>query len=252
MPALTRFESASIEEIRAASLTTLDSLTELRDVEAAVACWVQQLLPAQSTDDALWILEQHRAHTHAPWWRYAIATGIGSGCDGKSQAWATAIWRWWQAEPATVSLTTCHLATDSETEQWLASNTPDNVGDKLLGMITNVGRERQWGTLLGRALGSERPLPKCILTIRENLPNPDAALDALLLGRDDAEIVDTAAVSPLAAASCEGGFIHRGEPSSACAQVPIHRIPAPLAPSSLPIWRTSSGLGAIAIRFTRL
>ena len=194
--ALSTFDSASIEEVRSASLTTLDSLRDRRDVKAALACWVEGSLVAQSIDDAIWILEKQGGQTHARWWRQAIATGIGVACDRRSPTLAKAIWRWWQAEPATVSLTTCHMGTGSETEEWLSSSIPENLRDELLEMIVKVSREREWGTLLGGALGSERPLPKCIQTIRENLPNSDSALTALLVGREDAEIVDTAAKDP--------------------------------------------------------
>ena len=193
--ALTRFDSASIDEVRAASLTALDAIPELCEVEAALSRWVEHSLPTQSTDDALWILEQHTAKTHACWWRRAIGTGIRMGCTTKTQAWAAAIWCWWQTDPDSVVSTTDHLAGDYETEQWLASNTPQNLDDKLIAIIARISRQREWGTLLGRALGPNRPLLRCIETLIQNLTNPASALNALLLRRDHAEIVDAAAAT---------------------------------------------------------
>ena len=194
--ALTRFESASIDDVRAASLTALDAIPDLRELEASLSRWVEQCLPAQSTDDALWILGQYTAKTHAQWWRRAIGAGIDMACATKSQAWATAIWCWWQTNPDTVRVTTDHLVSDRATEEWLASNTPRNLDDRLIATIARLSREREWGSLLGRSLGSDRPLLTCIQTLIQNLSNPEEALDPLLLGRDHTEIVDAAAANP--------------------------------------------------------
>ena len=192
---LQKLESASVADVRAASLVTLDALPQLGAVEAALARWVEQSLPTQSTADALWILEQQAGQSHAPWWRRAVGRGVDAACLAKKQAWAMALWRWWQAGPESVSLTIGHLERTHETGQWLASNTPENVDDVLVGVLAGVCREREWATLFGRALGATRPLLTCVESLRHNLSNPEVGLDALLLDRHVAEIVDAAAAT---------------------------------------------------------
>ena len=190
--ALDGFDRASIQDVRAASLVTLDAIPQLGAVEAALARWVEKSLPEQSTEDALWILKQQAGETHVPWWRRAVGTGLDTACHAKNKVWATAIWRWWHARPEIVFHTTGHLARTHETEQWLARNAPANVECALFRVLAEVCRERKWATLFARALGSTRPLLSCVESLRQNLPNPEEGLDVLLLDRDAGEIVDTA------------------------------------------------------------
>ena len=189
------FENASIEEVRSASLTTMDTISELHQVEGALARWVENSLPEQNTGDALWILEQHLADTHAVWWRRAIGNGIDAACCAKRQAWAKAIWRWWQARPDGVSLMMRHLEMSSDTEQWLASYAPPDIDDILVNHLAEPCRERAWANLFGRALGSSRPLSKCVDTLRRNVSNPEAGIDVLLIDREAVEIVSAAAAT---------------------------------------------------------
>ena len=193
MCALNGFEDASIDEVRSASLTTMDTIPALHSVEGAIARWIENFLPEQDTDDALWILEHHLAQTHAVWWRRAIGHGMNAACLAKTPIWAKAIWRWWEARPDSVSLTMGHLATGRDTEQWLASHAPPNVGDILVSHLAEPCRERAWAILFGRALGSNRPLSTCVNTLRTSLSTPESGVDAILIDRDAVEIVSVAA-----------------------------------------------------------
>jgi nucleoside phosphorylase len=191
--ALCHWESASGSDVRTASLVRLDTIPEHSAVEAALTRWVERYLPEQSTDDALWILEKQAGDTHAAWWRQAVGRGVRAACRAKTGNWATAIWRWWEARPDSVPLTTGHLEEAHETEAWLASSAPSKINDALLDVLAEFCREREWPTLLGRALGSGRPLATCVERLRQCLSHPEAALDGLLVDRENAEIVDAAA-----------------------------------------------------------
>ena len=186
-------ENASIDEVRSASLTRMDTIPELHPVERAITRWTENSLPEESIEDALWILEHHLADTHAVWWCRAIGDGISAACRERKQAWAKAIWRWWQARTDSVSLMTGHLATSRETEQWLALHAPPHVADLLVNHLAQLCRKRGWATLFGRALGSNRPLSKCIDSLCRTVSNPEAGVDALLIDREPAEIVSAAA-----------------------------------------------------------
>ena len=190
--ALKKFRHATVADVRAASLVRLDATTRSRDVETALAGWIEKSLPVQSTEDALWILEKQRGEVHASWWRRAVGMGVRAACLERHRAWATAIWRWWQARPDNVDLTTNHMSPSHQIEHWLASSAPDNVDDKLLNALAPVCNEWNWGTLFARALGTHRPLITCVNFLRESLSHFEVAVDALLLDRDEVEVVDTA------------------------------------------------------------
>ena len=194
--ALHRFEDASIEEVRSASLTAMDTISDLQPVEEALTRWVQSFLPAEETDDALWILEHHLNNTHALWWRQAIARGMNNACLAKTVAWAKAIWRWWEALPKSIPLTMRYLSISRDTEQWLTSYTPSDVNDAVINELAPMCGKRNWATLLARALGSSRPLLSCIRALRHNVPHPETGLHTLLLARDPKEIVAAALGTP--------------------------------------------------------
>jgi len=193
--ALDNIESATVNEIRTASLVRLDAILEPNVVESALARWAEAQLPALSTEDAFWILVHQAGDAHATWWRRGIGAGIDSGCRARSRTWATAIWRWWMAHPESVPLISARLDRTHETGDWLAKNTPPRVDDDLVSAIAHVCRERCWATVLARSLGSTRPLADCVVTLKNSLPNPEAGLEVLLVDRSADEIVDAAAAT---------------------------------------------------------
>ncbi len=191
---LIKLSDASSGEVRAASLARMAGVPELSEVEAALSQWVEVHLPDQPTDDALWILENHTNKSYPRWWRRAIGQGLDTVFLRRSSAWATAVWRWWQVQPRSISWTSMHLDTSHKTEEWLATNIPTNASDGLLEHVISLCREREWATLLARALGSVRALSDCVKVMQRNLRTPEAGLNALLDERSEAEVVDAAAV----------------------------------------------------------
>lgn len=210
--ALRSMERASVDDIRTASLVRLDSITDRSVIESALARWVETQLPTQSSEHALWIIEQQAGDTHAPWWRRGVGAGLDSGCSTTCVNWATAIWRWWVARPRIVSLLTPHLGRGRETEEWLAAHIPVEADDELVDAIADVCRERGWATLLARSLGSTRPLTQCVEMLRNSLPHPEAGLKALLDKRTAEEIVDVAAATCWAPLITEAAILTIAKP----------------------------------------
>jgi len=192
---LSSLENASIGDIRTASLVRLDAISDVNPIEAALIRWTETRLPAQSAEDAVWILEQQLSDAHAAWWRRAIARGVSDGCRARSRNWSTAIWRWWQARPDRVNMIVDRLDGTRETEQWLAADAPTNLSDGVVSVLGRVCHERDWSILLARTLGSNRALTDCVTILRENLTHPEAGLEILLAERSPAEVVDAAATT---------------------------------------------------------
>lgn len=190
---LNNLDNASVNDVRTASLSRLETIPELGTIEKALTRWVEKLLPEQPIEDALWILEQKAGDAHAAWWRRAVKMGVSASCREKSRKWANAIWKWWQAQPKSVSLIIEHIEKSHTAEKWIAKSAPTNLNDELVDALLPVCHEREWPTLLIRALGTDRPLVDCIKQLRLNLSNPDTSLDELLIDRSAVEIIDAAA-----------------------------------------------------------
>jgi len=190
---LGELQYATVGEVRTASLAKLEAFEDRSVFEDALSRWAEERLPAQSIDDALWILEHHAGARHSDWWCTAVGKGIATGCKSKSHAWAQALWKWWAASPVSLQQMQEYLPVDAKTEVWLSDTAPTAVDDALLTAVGKVCHERKWASLLASALGATRPLQHCIEVLRHNVPNPDAGLDNLLSKRNGGEVVDVAA-----------------------------------------------------------
>lgn len=190
--ALMRLGEASIQDVRAASLVSLRQIGDLTQIESALATWIENRLPEASPPDALWVLDQAAGKDHAPWWRRAVEAGVRAACQSRSSQWANAIWKWWLARPDSAALLTQYMKDTPATEEWLATSAPKNLGDELVEAVSVICREREWPTLLARALGPPRPLPDSVGRLRANLLNPEAGLHVLLRKRSASEVVDAA------------------------------------------------------------
>lgn len=192
---LGKLEDATVNDVRTASLVKFDSFPNRSALEMALTHWAKSRFTEQSPDDVRWLLEQQAGNTHAPWWRQALGQGMAEGCRSRSKSWATAIWRWWQACPETVTYVMRHLENTNATQQWLASETPVSVADELVNRLVEVCRPREWAVLLARALGHQRTLAECVNVLRQNFSRPEAGLDDLLIDRIPVEVVEAAASS---------------------------------------------------------
>ena len=184
---------ATVGEVRTSSLAKLDIFEDLTVFEEALSRWVEDRLPAQSVEDALWIIEHQAGVQHSDWWRSSVGTGIANGCKSMSQTWGQALWSWWDTHSDSLQHTIEHIPVNARSEKWISDYTPVKVNDELLTAIVNVCRERKWASLLARSLGSTRPLKHCIEVLRHTVPNPEAGLDILLSERSAGDIVDVAA-----------------------------------------------------------
>ena len=204
---------ATAVNIRTASLTKLDQVTNRDKIEAALAGWIRTFLPSAAGHDALWILQHHLSQDHVLWWRNGVSSGLSLAISQRHSVWARALWRWWTESPNAVEWTDGYLNGLAVVEVWLANCAPDEVHDDLLKKLLGVCRKYDWATLLARILGSGRPLQKCIGIMMEALQHPEDGIEALLVGRGNPEII-TAAVtsnwSPLVAKAAE---ITRTQPS---------------------------------------
>jgi GTPase-associated protein 1, N-terminal domain type 1/CHAT domain len=190
--ALTNLGEASPGDIRMASLTRLDQVTNQGEVEAALTAWVQARLPEAEDQDALWVLQHHLSQEHAPWWRSGVSRGLAAAFKQRRPEWARALWNWWTRLPSAIEWTARYLDGSAAVEGWLANHTPKEIHGDLLKMILEVCRKHNWATLLARTLGSGRPLVECIGTMREVLRSPEEGIKALLSGRADKEIIAAA------------------------------------------------------------
>ncbi len=191
---LENFSSATVGEIRTASLVKLDILENHVKFKKAVSQWVEYQLPEQPVKDALWIIEQHTGTLHSDWWRISVGKGIANGCKSMSPIWGHALWIWWESDSTSLQHVMKYIPTNIKCEQWISAYTPDYVDDELLAAIIDFCRERKWTHLLAKSLGTTRPLRHCIEVLRNTVPNPDAGLDTLLNERSAEEIVDIAAI----------------------------------------------------------
>lgn len=202
MEMLSTLSHAPFGEIRTASLTRLDGLAEANQAQTALSSWVEAHLPGQSLDDAFWVLDTYRGGAHARWWQEAVGRGLDAGIQKRSTSWSRALWCWWRARPQSIAWLKVHLDVSHEAEAWLGNGTPDHLGGACLEAIRELCRERDWATLLVRALGRGRPLMECVEMLRQDVGSPEAGLSELLEGRSDEEIVEAAVAtdwSPLIA-----------------------------------------------------
>lgn len=190
---LGKLQQASVGEVRTASLVRLEIFDNRTVFGDAISRWVEDNLPTQTNEDAIWILEHHAGARHSDWWCSAVKKGIADSFKSKSPAWAQALWRWWVARPDSLQQIKEHLPADAKCEEWISGFAPDKVDDELLAVVVNVCHERKWGSLLAKALGTKRPLKQCIALLLDTVPNPEAGLAILLGKRSAIEVVDVAA-----------------------------------------------------------
>lgn len=190
--ALREFASASVSDVRAASLTRLDQFTDISEIRTALAKWIEKHLPEQSTTDALWICLQAAGETHAEWWRNGVASGIRLACQARPREWATSIWAWWQKHTDSVTVLATYLDNSQATERWLAAQVPHHIENDLLDSLALLCGVREWPHLLSAALGTGRPLDYCVRRVRATLARPEAALESLLAGRDAKDVLNAA------------------------------------------------------------
>lgn len=203
---LSELREANVGNIRTASLTKLDQVTNLGEVEAALAGWIQMFLPAADDHDALWILKHHLSQDHVLWWRNGVSRGLSAAFTQRHSEWARALWHWWTESPNAVEWTDGYLDGSAAVEVWLANYAPAEVHDDLLKKLLGVCRKFKWATLLARTLGSSRPLVKCINIMMEALRQPEKGIKGLLIDRGDTEIVAAAVATnwpPLVARAAE-------------------------------------------------
>lgn len=180
-------------DIRSASLTKLDQVTNLDEIETAVATWIQARLPGASDSDALWILQHHLSQEHEPWWRRGVGRGLEGAFEVRNPEWGAAFWHWCMQQPRAFDWLSGYLDGSESDETWLVENVPEGVHEDLLKKIFVVCRNYGWATLLARTLGRSRPLVECIETMRKVLRRPGDGIKPLLLGRSDTEVVTAAA-----------------------------------------------------------
>jgi hypothetical protein len=186
---LSDFSEASSQDIRTASLTKLDHFPNQDEVKASLALWIESHLPEASDQDALWILQHHRSQSQVGWWRSGVSEGIVTALSHRSRAWRSALWRWWAQTPIAIEWIENHLDGSATVEEWLSNGAPAEVHDELVMHLVLLCEKFDWGTLLARTLGRNRPLIECVNSMRSVLRSPDNGIGALLKGRSDTEIV---------------------------------------------------------------
>lgn len=210
--ALAELREASPGDIRTASLTRLDQVTNKGEVEARLAVWIQEHLPEAATQDALWILKHHLSQDHSLWWKRGVSHGIAAAFKQRRSEWAKALWRWWNCLPNSIDWTADYLDGSAKVECWLADSPPNEIQGDLLKKLVEMCRKHNWATLLAKILGKSRPLMECVCTMREALRRPEEGIEALLTSRGNSEIFSAAAATNWPPLIVRAAEISRTEP----------------------------------------
>ena len=203
----------SIEDIRTASLTTLDNVTDRGAIEGSLATWVEKHMPDVDDQDALWLLQHHLSLERAAWWKRGVKRGLTAAFKRRQSEWAGAFWRWCVRQPTALDWLAAYLNGTIALEGWLASNAP-RLGDGfLLQKLKQLCKTNGWATLLATALGDSQPLVENIAVMRAVLGSPEDGIHALLSGRTEAEIVDAAVITLWSPVIVKAAEITRVHPS---------------------------------------
>jgi|GEM_PF-6332943 len=187
---------ATITDIRTASLVKLKIIgDDISAAESTTSHWIRGNLPNESDTDALWVLKHQARDDHVVWWLRAIRAGLSDAFKRLTPGWATALWRWWSADPDAVDWTQELLSATSGTEEALLTHAPKCVAPELQARLVAVCAQRQWPRLLAHLLRSLDSLEQAVGTLREKVRKPERGLDFLLQGRAHAEAVAVAAAS---------------------------------------------------------
>jgi len=183
-----------MEDIRTASLVSLKLIADdISEAESAASSWIRENLPNESDTDALWILQHQAREDHATWWLGAIRKGLTSAFNNLSTTWASALWRWWSAAPASVAWTQSLIKSSAKTEATLLAHAPLNLTEELRTNLTIFCVKRRLPKLLARVLHGLDSFTEAVRRLRDNIKTSERGLDVLLQGYPREEVVLEAA-----------------------------------------------------------
>ena len=189
---LLRIADGSIADVRMASLTQLNVVSNVPDVEQALSDWVLNHLPQTGNQDAIWILHQHVSPNHATWWKRGVHQGLANAIKSQRHDWARSYWGWFVQDTDLLQLISSYFDSSDSTQEWLLADAPNLDDGKLLEDLCEFCKVRDWALLLAKVLGSSRSLIQNVITLRATVEHAEKGANFLVSNRTDNEIVDAA------------------------------------------------------------